>query len=495
MEPAAQIPHSQITLMDPSSIIDITPADIQRWMDLFRYKERDARIAILAHRNDRSAHVSDEKWRWVQWGHERAGFNKETYEHLLMLKRLSEKEKTCKAKGLRLYEWVGDYSRICLEGFMTLDTLRRMVNEDEFGTVDSTEKWCYIKHNSCHEQRILSWVRKREGAVSRAKSIYNAVWKLAVKKLKEEMTLERAGFYSMPQSSQGVENNAETQIDFVRFDDNYSPSWMEQERNHRAQVWDLSTSSGLFGTQVQLNRSRPAHPFPSFPMQSRPLGSILPALPTWSQVGMRSFLQRYRGDPFIRLPEFGNAPRVFPLPGEVVTAGQEASPVSRPVALSDTTVIPPPDALLSQEDQRSSTRQSRRALEQLFRSHMNRGRVAAQREQMQRPRSRTRCMEQFFGDAFPQKVSDMLIREVVVAKSLEMDGASADIKLVSTASTPSGLSEVWSKYYLPRSATQAKRQRAPFPKKTSSANERQSPANRSRFCVKISRAMKGRHDD
>ena len=210
---------------------------------------------------------------------------------------------------------------------------------------------------------------------------------------------------------------------------------------------------------------------------------------------MRSFLQRYRGDPFIRLPEFGNAPRVFPLPGEVVTAGQEASPVSRPVALSDTTVIPPPDALLSQEDQRSSTRQSRRALEQLFRSHMNRGRVAAQREQMQRPRSRTRCMEQFFGDAFPQKVSDMLIREVVVAKSLEMDGASADIKLVSTASTPSGLSEVWSKYYLPRSATQAKRQRAPFPKKTSSANERQSPANRSRFCVKISRAMKGRHDD
>ena len=274
MDPAAQILNSQIAFTDPNLTIEITPADIQRWMDLFRYNEHDARIAILAHRNDPSAHVSDEKWRWVRWGHERAGFNKETYEHLLMLKSLSEKEKTCKAKGLRLYEWVGDYSRICLEGFMTLDSLRRIVNEDEIGTVDSAEKWCYIKHNSCHEQRILSWVRTREAVVFKGKGIYNAVWKLAIKKLKEETTLERAGFHSLPQSSRDVENNADTRIDFIRLDDDYSTDWMEQERNHRAQVWDLSTSSGLLRAQVHLNRSQPAHAFRVLPIESRPPGSI-----------------------------------------------------------------------------------------------------------------------------------------------------------------------------------------------------------------------------
>ena len=102
-------------------------------------------------------------------------------------------------------------------------------------------------------------------------------------------------------------------------------------------------------------------------------------------------------------------------------------------------------------------------------------------------------MEQLFGDAFPQTVSDMMVREVVVAKSLETDEASTDVKLVSIASTPSKLSEVWIKYYLPRSATQAKRQGAPLPK-NSSAKERQSTANRSRVCITLKGAMNERRE-
>ncbi|PVH86287.1 hypothetical protein DL98DRAFT_526819 [Cadophora sp. DSE1049] len=461
MDLALLHPSSQIAATDPSStaIMEITPADIQRWVDLFRYNEHDVRIAILSHRKDLSAHVSDEGWGWVQWGHEKAGFNKETCEHLPVLKKLSEKEKICKAKGLQLCEWVGDYSRICLEGFLNLNILRRILNDEDIGTVDSTEKWCYIKHNTYHEEQISAWVKRWDVAVSRGNSAYNAVWRAAVKGHKEATVLERAGFHTVPPSSQRAENNAEIRVGFVRLDEDNSASWLEQDSVNRGHPWNSFTSARRHHIQAQLNRLQPTQLIRTLPLQRRPPCSLVPALPPWSQVGMRSFWQRYRGDPVIRLPEFGNAPRVFPLSGEVVTARQERSPVGRPGTIPDTVATPPLTALQHYENQRFSTRRSRRVVERLFRLHMNRGRLAVQREQMERPRSRTHRMEQLFGDAFPQTVSEMMIREVIVANSLKIDESPLEIRHNSNASTEPEWPEMWSKYHLSPEAAQATKNR------------------------------------
>ncbi|KAK0105282.1 hypothetical protein ONS95_004333 [Cadophora gregata] len=449
MDPTTlQVSNSIADLNSISSIdMEIAAADIKIWVDLFHYNDHDARIAILAHRMDSSAHVSDEKWRWVQWGHEKAGFNKEAYEHLLVLKRLSEKEKVCKAKGVPLFEWVGDYSRICLEGFLTLDILRRIlsISDEEIGTIDSAEKWCYIKHNTYHEEHLSAWVRRWDRAVTAARRAYNAVWKVAIEEQTEATTLARAGFHAVQSSIQPDDRNVDIRAEFALLDGEHSTSQLEQNSVHGMQIRNLSTPSRWRQLQAQLIRLRPSLPFRALPPQRRLPGSLEPVLDPWSQVGVRSFWQRYRRDPAIRLPEFGNAPRVFPLPGEVATARREVSRVSRSDTILDTTATtqgtPPP----YRESHGFLTGTSMRFAEPYYWLAATSRPLARQRAQMERPRSRTHRMEQLFGDMYPQTVSDMITREVVVANSLKMEDAFADVEPAPEASTRREWPEVWSK--------------------------------------------------
>ncbi|KAH7390168.1 hypothetical protein BKA64DRAFT_710726 [Cadophora sp. MPI-SDFR-AT-0126] len=434
--------------------MEITPADIQRWVDVFRYNDHDARIAILAHRKDLTAHISDEQWRWVQWGHEQTGFNKETYEHLLVLKKLSKKEKMCREKGIQLCEWVGDYSRICLEGFLTLDILRRILNDEEIGTIDSSEKWCYIKHNIYHEEQISASVKRWNMAISRGKCLYNAVWKEAITEHNEATALYRAGFHSVPPRSRRAESNADIGSGFVRFDEDHSTNRSGRDFDHYQQARD--TLARIRYLQAQTLQSLSTPTVQRLSLQSRPPYALLAALrPPRDNVDTRSIWQRFRGYPFIRLPEFGDSPRLFPLPGEVVTARQQRSPVGRLDTIPNTMTTPAVTALQFHENQEPSARRSRWLVERRFRLQNTRERLVIQREQMKRPKSRIHRMEELFGDAFPQTVSDMMIREVVVAHSLDVDETTSNIRLTSNASTEIEGLEMWSEYHLSPEADQA----------------------------------------
>ncbi|KAK0101756.1 hypothetical protein ONS95_006909 [Cadophora gregata] len=63
-----------------------TTADISRWVNLFNYTPSEANALIITHRSDITrTPISDEHWSLVRADREKAGFDREAYEHSLLL--------------------------------------------------------------------------------------------------------------------------------------------------------------------------------------------------------------------------------------------------------------------------------------------------------------------------------------------------------------------------------------------------------------------------
>jgi len=63
-----------------------TPLEISRWVTLFNYTPFEANALFTAHRSDITrTPISDEHWSLVRAGRERAGYDREAYEHSLLL--------------------------------------------------------------------------------------------------------------------------------------------------------------------------------------------------------------------------------------------------------------------------------------------------------------------------------------------------------------------------------------------------------------------------
>ncbi|KAH6705146.1 hypothetical protein BKA61DRAFT_679896 [Leptodontidium sp. MPI-SDFR-AT-0119] len=394
----------------------VDSADVTRWMELFGYDGTEALAAILAHRNDPSVHVSDMKWLGVQWGHEKAGYNKEAYEHLLVLKASVKREKEARANRMKLYEWVGEYMRINLEGILTMGSLRQILSDDEIGTADSEDKWCYIQRSRLNEDKILAWIKRILVAVARGKVSYNKVWRTAIAEKGESTTLARAGFHSVPPSSNPDGNHNNLRVGIAKIDDDGPIVYPLQ-----------ATILPQYVRNPFVNRSRLISPQLPFKTGLR------------RAFGMDLFWQNYRTDPHIQLPEFGNSPRVFPLPAEVVTTLRPRHRVgnSRNHAVrnpevsqsspSDVTQPPEPDRLTNER------------LSPWFKRLPATG-----------GRSRIHWMEVLFGGETPRNVSSMMIREIVVANALwASDSLSeSDPSIIATSTTPP-FPELWSQFYLP----------------------------------------------
>ncbi|KAH7312063.1 hypothetical protein BKA65DRAFT_574798 [Rhexocercosporidium sp. MPI-PUGE-AT-0058] len=438
----------------PAADTQVDTSDVTRWMELFGYDGRQAIAAIVRHRNDPSVHVSNKKWSEVQFGHEKAGYNKEAYEHLLVLKALASREKKARYNGLELCEWVGEYSRICLEGYLTLDSLTQILGEEDIGTVDTEEKWCYIRHNRINENKILAWVKQVELVVARGKKSYNEVWKAAVSEKKESTVLTRAGFHSVPPSSKPDDNDTDIRVGFIRLDDDELGSYQVQIDTRTQYVRNpFVDRSRLIYSIAELNGLQPSRQPRLLPPQHWPSSSLGPALPPWNLVGMALFWQHYRTDPHIQLSVFGNAPRVFPLPGEVVTVTRARPSVStargHSTMASETLQISSPNISQQLEHHHSTGTRSTRRLKRLVRLHG--GRALRQLNQAVPVRSsRAHRMEELFGDDGPQTVSDMTIREIVVATALRTSKSTRVVNSsIDTRITSPELAEMWSQFYVP----------------------------------------------
>ncbi|KAL5325109.1 hypothetical protein ACEPPN_006231 [Leptodophora sp. 'Broadleaf-Isolate-01'] len=415
----------------------VDSADVTRWMELFGYDGTEALAAILAHRNDPSA-----------------GYNKEAYEHLLVLKASVKREKEARANRMKLYEWVGEYMRINLEGILTMGSLRQILSDHEIGTADSEDKWCYIQRSRLNEDKILAWIKRLLVAVARGKVSYNKVWRTAIAEKGESTTLARAGFHSVPPSSNPDGNHNNLRVGIAKIDDDGPIVYPLQATILPRYVRNpFVNRSRLIYSIAEMNRLRPSQPPQFLPPQHWASSSLGPALTPWNLVGMDLFWQNYRTDPHIQLPEFGNSPRVFPLPAEVVTTLRPRHRVgnSRNHAVrnpevsqsspSDVTQPPEPDRLTNE---RLSPWFKR--LRKLRRRHiLLQHNVAATGG-----RSRIHWMEVLFGGETPRNVSSMMIREIVVANALEASDSlsESDPSIIATSTTPP-FPELWSQFYLP----------------------------------------------
>ncbi|KAG4432736.1 hypothetical protein IFR05_011792 [Cadophora sp. M221] len=430
----------------------VDSADVTRWMELFGYDGTEAMAAILAHRNDPSVHVSDMKWFGVQWGHEKAGYNKESYEHLLVLKGLIKREKEAKARanGMNLHEWVGDSLRISLGGILTLGSLKEILGDDAMGTVDSEEKWCYIERNRLKKDRIFAWIKRIIVAVAKGKASYNKVWKTAIAERGDSTVLARAGFHSAPSSSNFDGNHNTLRVGFVKIDDDRPVNYPLQATTRPRYVQNPFVSrSRLIYSISEMNRLRPSQPPRFLPPQHWASSSLGPALTPWDLVGMDLFWQNYRTDPHIQLPEFGNAPRVFPLPAEVVTILRQrrrGTNLRNHPGRTSEALDSSPTHVTQRLEHRSSTNERLspwfKRLRKLRRRHLVLQRNAAETA----GRSLIHWREVLFGDEPPRKVSSMMIREIVVANALEV--SDLDPAIIAISTTPP-FPELWSKFYLP----------------------------------------------
>ncbi|KAL2062264.1 hypothetical protein VTL71DRAFT_6530 [Oculimacula yallundae] len=412
-------------------VIKVEIADLTRWRELFFYGTIGARKAILAHRQNPSLHISNEQWAWVQWGHEQAGYDKEAYEHLLQMKKLAKREEDVKAKKLSLYEQVGQHARICLEGCVTLGTLIYFVKEEDIGTVDSEEKWCYIKHDRVYEIRIKGEILRSEVAVTKGRDSYNQAWNDVIL----PPILTRAGFHSIQPQSQSDGNNLDIRVNFLRLDFDQPGDLLDRAINLLHPNQDSMPGHQPRPTYsiTELARLRLPPPSQAFPTSRQDPILLVPGLPSWDTMGMYRFYQRYRSQFQIQLPVFGNAPRVFSPPGEVVTA---MPPNRYPVRSSRYQSVAGPEALpvcpprshrqieLSSPIRNSSkTHADRRPkLEQL----RKRRALLYQNLSEILMRSQALCIEAFSREEPPRTVSDMMVRELVKARNRESSGSLYD---------------------------------------------------------------------
>lgn len=234
---------------------EVANSDILKWEILFNYDRMDARVAILSHRSDPSVHVPHKDWAWVRWGHENAGYNKEAYEHLLVLKASARKWGACKEKGTHITERIGDVSKISLEGYLTPDIVTGILEGDKIKGYGPDKKWCYIDYDPMNELRVSSWVQRRENAVARGKKLYNDTCEYPREpNSKQRLTLhfegkERisgqnkvtalgvAGSRNPPPISQN--NHQDIRVGFVRFD-NGSQATMSPYVNTYSQYPQIS---------------------------------------------------------------------------------------------------------------------------------------------------------------------------------------------------------------------------------------------------------------
>ncbi|XMA19028.1 hypothetical protein WAI453_011819 [Rhynchosporium graminicola] len=431
---------------------------LERWKTLFGYDDQQAKDAVLLHRKDPFVHVSDEDWAWVRQGHERAGFDREAYEHLHMMKTLvSRYHRKVKARNLRMYEHVGDYARISLEGYFTLDILTQMLGEEEIGTVDSAEKWCYINDDQANRRKMSSWVDSVTEALARSKSSYNEVWKAIIKEA-SDTSLSRAGFHAGPRPQ-----NSDIHVNFLKLDYAQPEVFLEQAGGYLTLARSPTNLHQLRKefSIADLERSRPSRPRRTLPISQLPASAMNPVMPPRNLIGMRRFLRDYRTYPDLRLPKFGNAPRLLTVSEKVVTAQPRRCtvrnttnshvarphPVNMPPSTSgtqqqskppDSTQSKPPDSTES-----STTYEDRRRRQEQLRKR----RTVLHQDLAEKilSRGKANCMKAFHGFQAPRTASDMIVRQLVLAKHLAASStiAMTDFNIASDAS------ETWSQFMRP----------------------------------------------
>ncbi|KAH6721602.1 hypothetical protein BKA61DRAFT_160743 [Leptodontidium sp. MPI-SDFR-AT-0119] len=72
-----------------------TSAEVSRWVQLFKYAPHEANALLIAHRLDIDrTPTSDEHWELVREEREKAGYDREAYEHSLLLKDVLKSQST-----------------------------------------------------------------------------------------------------------------------------------------------------------------------------------------------------------------------------------------------------------------------------------------------------------------------------------------------------------------------------------------------------------------